>query len=217
MSGLGAAREFVGQTVDVRDQGLGGEVGEARSRIGGRLRVGGEPGEAERLIAVDAQDIGDGENARCLRRAGLSAPVVDRGAADVRSPGKPCLGTALPGEGLLDQFKERAGGGVVGHISMCTEMARVDVSVALPTTDKKRLELARHGKRALGVSHVYLTRAQACGRLNISPPTLAKRIRDGELVAIKTGEARSAHVKVSLASIEEYEKRRQIRREGVAA
>lgn len=60
------------------------------------------------------------------------------------------------------------------------------------------------------VSHVYLSRAQACGRLNISPPTLAKRIRDGELEAIKTGEARNAHVKILLASIEAYEARRRI-------
>ena len=56
---------------------------------------------------------------------------------------------------------------------------------------------------------MYLSTAQACGRLNICRDTLAKRIRNGELTAIK-GEARNSHVKVSLASIEDYEKRRRI-------
>jgi excisionase family DNA binding protein len=56
---------------------------------------------------------------------------------------------------------------------------------------------------------VYLSTAQACGRLNISRDTLAKRIREGELMAIK-GRARNSHVKVSLASIEAYEKRNRM-------
>jgi excisionase family DNA binding protein len=56
---------------------------------------------------------------------------------------------------------------------------------------------------------VYLSTAQACGRLNVCRDTLAKRIREGELEAIK-GPARNSHVKVSLASIEAYEKRNRI-------
>lgn len=60
-----------------------------------------------------------------------------------------------------------------------------------------------------GESDVYLSTAQTCGRLNIGRDTLRKRILDGELVAIK-GEARNSHVKVLLASIEAYEKKRQI-------
>ncbi|MFI7125923.1 helix-turn-helix domain-containing protein [Nonomuraea sp. NPDC050153] len=56
---------------------------------------------------------------------------------------------------------------------------------------------------------MYLSTAQTCGRLNIGRDTLRKRIRNGELVAIK-GEARNSHVKVSLASIEAYEERRRI-------
>ena len=61
-----------------------------------------------------------------------------------------------------------------------------------------------------GVRDVYLSTAQACGRLNISRPTLAKRIRSGEIEAIKLGEARNSPVRVFLSSIEEYEKSRQM-------
>jgi excisionase family DNA binding protein len=67
-----------------------------------------------------------------------------------------------------------------------------------------------------GVSDVYLSTAQACGRLNIGRDTLRKRIREGELVAIK-GTARNSHVKISLASIEAYEERRRMTCDGVAA
>lgn len=63
---------------------------------------------------------------------------------------------------------------------------------------------------------MYLTRAQACGRLDISPPTLSKHIRNGDLDAIKLGDARNSPVRVLLASIEAYEERRQMAR-GVAA
>lgn len=56
---------------------------------------------------------------------------------------------------------------------------------------------------------MYLSTAQACRRLNISRTTLAKRIREGELDAIK-GRARNSHIKVSLSSIEAYEERRRI-------
>lgn len=63
---------------------------------------------------------------------------------------------------------------------------------------------------------MYLSTAQACGRLNISRDTLRKRIRAGELVAIK-GPARNSHVKISLASIEEYEKKRRMACDGAAA
>lgn len=64
---------------------------------------------------------------------------------------------------------------------------------------------------------MYLSTAQACGRLNISRDTLAKRIRNGELAAIKLGEARNSHVRISIASIEAYEERRSITRKGSAA
>lgn len=63
---------------------------------------------------------------------------------------------------------------------------------------------------------MYLSTAQACGRLNVSRDTLRKRIREGELVAIK-GPARNSHVKISLASIEAYEKKRRMDYEGAAA
>lgn len=56
---------------------------------------------------------------------------------------------------------------------------------------------------------MYISTAQACGRLNISRDTLAKRIREGELDAIK-GPARNSHVKVFLPSIEAYEKRNRM-------
>lgn len=56
---------------------------------------------------------------------------------------------------------------------------------------------------------MYLTTAQACGRLNIGRDTLRKRIRDGELEAVK-GPARNSHVRVSLASIEAYEKKHRV-------
>lgn len=216
MSVPSATGEFVGELAEPLDDHGSRQCGEIR-RLRGRLGLGRQAGQPERSPLVDSQGGGDGDDARGLRWPWLVCPVVDRGAADVAALGEPGLGAAHLGEGDFDQVEERLGGGVVAHAFMCTEMARADVPVALATCGKSWLELARHGKRALGVSHVYLTRAQACGRLNISPPTLAKRIRDGELVAIKTGEARSAHVKVSLASIEEYEKRRQIRREGAAA
>lgn len=68
-----------------------------------------------------------------------------------------------------------------------------------------------------GVSDVYLTPAQACGRLDITRPTLAKRIRAGEIKAIKLGDARNSPVRVLLASIEAYENRRRMARDGVAA
>jgi|GEM_PF-4388900 len=61
-----------------------------------------------------------------------------------------------------------------------------------------------------GVSDLYLSPAQACGRLDISRPTLLKRIRAGEIKAIKLGEARNSPVRVFLSSIENYEKRRQM-------
>lgn len=57
---------------------------------------------------------------------------------------------------------------------------------------------------------MYLSPTQACGRLNISPPTLLKRIRSGEIKAIKLGETRNAPVKVLLTSIEAYEERNQM-------
>lgn len=57
---------------------------------------------------------------------------------------------------------------------------------------------------------MYLSTREACQRLRISRNTLAKRIRDGELVAIKDGSARNAHVKVSVKSIEAYERRNRI-------
>lgn len=61
-----------------------------------------------------------------------------------------------------------------------------------------------------GERHLYLTPAQACGRLDISRPTLSKRIRDGEIDAIKLGEARNSPVRVLIASIEAYERKRRI-------
>lgn len=64
---------------------------------------------------------------------------------------------------------------------------------------------------------MYLTPAQACGRLDISRPTLAKRIRDGEIKAIKLGESRNSPVRVLVASIEAYEKKRRMDYEGAAA
>lgn len=57
---------------------------------------------------------------------------------------------------------------------------------------------------------MYLSTREACQRLRINRNTLAKRIRDGELVAIKDGNARNAHVKVSVKSIEAYERRNRI-------
>ncbi len=57
---------------------------------------------------------------------------------------------------------------------------------------------------------MYLTTAQACGRLDISRPTLAKRINDGEIHAIKLGDARNSPVRVLLASVEAYEKRNRM-------
>lgn len=64
---------------------------------------------------------------------------------------------------------------------------------------------------------MYVSKMEACGRLNISPPTLLKRIRAGEIKAIKLGEARNSPVKVLLASIEQYEERSLMPREGAAA
>jgi hypothetical protein len=64
---------------------------------------------------------------------------------------------------------------------------------------------------------MYLSRTQACGRLHMSPPTLLKRIRAGEIEAIKTGDARNSPVLVPLASIEAYEKKRRMVPEGAAA
>ncbi|MER7361845.1 helix-turn-helix domain-containing protein [Nonomuraea wenchangensis] len=57
---------------------------------------------------------------------------------------------------------------------------------------------------------MYLSKTEACGRLNISPPTLLKRIRAGEIEAIKLGDARNSPVKVLTASIEAYEARRRM-------
>jgi len=62
-----------------------------------------------------------------------------------------------------------------------------------------------------------MSKTEACGRLNISPPTLLKRIRAGEIEAIKLGDARNSPVKVLLASIEAYEKKRRMVCEGAAA
>jgi hypothetical protein len=140
----------------------------------------------------------------------LCAPVVDRGTADVGAFGKPGLGLALPGEGRLDQFEEWQGWGVVAHTFMCTEMTRVPMPLSLPRIGKSRIELASVGKSTKGVSDLYLTRAQACGRLDISPPTLAKHIRNGDLAAIKLGDARNSPVRVLIASIEAYEDRKRI-------
>ncbi|MFI6510045.1 helix-turn-helix domain-containing protein [Streptosporangium sp. NPDC050855] len=56
---------------------------------------------------------------------------------------------------------------------------------------------------------MYLSTAQACGRLDIGRATLAKLIREGELEAIK-GTARNSHVKVSEESINAYLKRNRI-------
>ncbi|MEO3869412.1 helix-turn-helix domain-containing protein [Nonomuraea sp. B12E4] len=67
------------------------------------------------------------------------------------------------------------------------------------------------------MSDVYLTPAQACGRLDITRPTLAKRIRNGEIEAIKLGEARNSPVRVLIASIEAYEERHQMTRAESAA
>ncbi len=64
---------------------------------------------------------------------------------------------------------------------------------------------------------MYLSTRQARERLGgISRTTLAKRIRDGELEAIK-GSARNSHIKVSVASIEAYERRMRINVEVSAA
>lgn len=64
---------------------------------------------------------------------------------------------------------------------------------------------------------MYLTTAQACGRLDITRPTLAKRIKEGQIKAIKLGDARNSPVRVLLSSIEEYEKRQRMSRGGAAA
>ncbi|SET51939.1 helix-turn-helix domain-containing protein [Nonomuraea wenchangensis] len=64
---------------------------------------------------------------------------------------------------------------------------------------------------------MYLSRTQACGRLNISPPTLLKHIRAGEIEAIKLGDARNSPVKVLITSIEAYEARQRMCRTGAAA
>lgn len=67
------------------------------------------------------------------------------------------------------------------------------------------------------MSYLYLSTAQTCGRLDISRPTLAKRIREGEIAAIKLGDARNSPVRVLLASVEAYEKRQRVTVERVAA
>lgn len=170
--------------------------------------------EAERPVVLDTEGVRDGEHGRGLGRLGLPAPVVERGAAHLAVFGEPGLGLALPVQGRFDQVEERERGGVggrfVSHISMCTEMARPGWSFPLPTCGKTWLWLARVGKFTKGIGDVYLSPTQACGRLNISPPTLLKRIRSGEITAIKLGETRNAPVKVLLTSIEAYEERNQM-------
>lgn len=216
MSVRSAAREFAGEPMDLFNDRGEGESGQVR-RVGGRLLGPGQSAEPERFIVAYAEDIGDSEDAGRLRGAGLFAPVVDGGAADFAALGEPGLGLALLGEGGLDEVEESAGGGVVAHSSMCTEMTRVVVPFSLPLSGKTCIELARVGKRMKGVSDLYLSPTQACGRLNISPPTLLKRIRAGEIEAIKLGDARNSPVKVLLSSIEKYEERRQMARAGAAA
>lgn len=224
MSVLGAAGEFVGDAVKFAaevaqpfGEGVEGQRVEARCLGLGGCASGGETGQTQCSLLVEAQRSGNGDDARRLRGSWLVGPVVDRGAADVAALAEPRFGAAHLGEGGFDQVEERLGGGVVAHIFMCTEMESVLWPFSLPRSDKSWLVSARDGKSKKGVSHVYLSRTQACGRLNISPPTLLKRIRAGEIEAIKLGDARNSPVKVPLASIEAYEKKSRMIPEGAAA
>jgi excisionase family DNA binding protein len=170
---------------------------------------GGEAGEAECLVMLNVQSIGDCQHVGALGGARLPRPVVDRVPVHLAALGKPGLGLALLVEGGFDQVVEGPCGGVFAHASMSTELTRVCGPFSLPICAQSRIELPRVDQRKEGDGDVYLSTAQACGRLNISRDTLAKRIREGELEAIK-GPARNSHVKVLLSSIEAYEERRRI-------
>ena len=196
---------------DLRQQVVGRHGGEVERVALCSGHVCAEPGEAECPALLNAEGVGDREDVRGLRGAGLCSPVVDRVPVHLAALGQPRFGLALLVQGGLDQFEERACGGIVGHVFIFTELTRVKAPVTVSICAQSRIELPRDAQRKEGVGDVYLSSAQACGRLNISRATLAKRIRDGELKAFK-GQARNSHVKVSLASIEEYEKRREIAR-----
>lgn len=55
-----------------------------------------------------------------------------------------------------------------------------------------------------------LTRREACERLKIGRDKLAQLIRDGELEAIKTGDARNSELRIIEASIDAYIERRRV-------
>lgn len=203
-----SASQLVADSVKQRCQVVGGDLGEVE-RLPLDRPGGGEPGEAKCLVMLNVQSIGHGKHIRGLRRAWLPRPVVDRVSVHLAALGKPRFGLALLVEGRLDQVEELACGGLFAHTSQCAEMTRAVTSVSLPICAQSRIELPRDAQRKEGVGDVYISTAQACGRLNISRDTLAKRIREGELDAIK-GTARNSHVKVSLPSIEAYEERRRI-------
>lgn len=201
---------------EFRQQIFVGGVGEGRRSLLDSGQVCAQSCEAQCPVVLNAEGIGDGEDVRRLRGAGLRSPVVDRVAVYLAALGKPCLGLALSIQGGFDQFEERSCGGVVTHTSMSTEMTSVVTPISLSICAQSSLDSPRDAQRTEGASDMYLSTAQACGRLNISKDTLRKRIRAGELTAIK-GEARNSHVRVSIASIEAYEERRRIAREGSAA
>lgn len=202
---------------EFRQQIFVGGVGEGRRSLLDSGQVCAQSCEAQCPVVLNAEGIGDGEDVRRLRGAGLRSPVVDRVAVYLAALGKPCLGLALSIQGGFDQFEERSCGGVVGHISRSTEMPRANWPFPLPVSAQSCIDLLKNAQRKKGVSDVYLTTAQACGRLDITRPTLAKRIKEGQIKAIKLGDARNSPVRVLLSSIEEYEERRRIAREGSAA
>ncbi len=56
---------------------------------------------------------------------------------------------------------------------------------------------------------MYLTAAQACGKLGISRWTLARLIAAGEIHAIK-GPAKNSHLRILEKEIADYEARRSV-------
>jgi excisionase family DNA binding protein len=57
---------------------------------------------------------------------------------------------------------------------------------------------------------MYLSAAQACGKLGISRWTLARLIKDGQIEAVK-GTARNSHLHIPEHSIDAYLTRRKVR------
>jgi excisionase family DNA binding protein len=56
---------------------------------------------------------------------------------------------------------------------------------------------------------MYLTRAEACERLNVSRETLRKLIKSGELKAHKTSAGRTSPYRISEEAIRDYVKRHE--------